>query len=84
MENCNCAPASCGCQDKLPAPSPEAGLHLAIAAIPMQCWETPYDQASALHQGTIFPSLDMPFFVTDNGAKLAAPNSKGGEKLAKP
>lgn len=76
MEHCNCAPASCGCQDKLPAPSPEAGLHLAIAAIPMQCWETPYDSATCLRQGTIFPCLDLPFFVTADGPKNSG--SKGG------
>ena len=45
-------------------------LPLAIATIPMQPWETPYDAATALKQGTIFPCLDKPFYVT------------GGEKHA--
>ena len=45
-------------------------LPLAIATVPMQPWETPYDAATALKQGTIFPCLDTPFYVT------------GGEKHA--
>lgn len=39
---------------------------LAIAAIPVQLWEQPYEPCQALKQGTIFPSLDMPFFATDH------------------
>ena len=39
-------------------------LPLAIATVPMQPWETPYDAATALKQGTIFPCLDKPFYVT--------------------
>ena len=38
-----------------------------IAAIPMQPWETPYDGQRALKQGTIFPSLDLPFYLTGGG-----------------
>ena len=45
-------------------------LPLAIATVPMQPWETPYDAATALKQGTIFPCLDKPCYVT------------GGEKHA--
>ena len=45
-------------------------LPLALATVPMQPWETPYDAATALKQGTIFPCLDKPFYVT------------GGEKHA--
>lgn len=37
---------------------------LAIATIPMQPWEEPYDLCKALKTGTIFPSLDLPFYVT--------------------
>jgi len=37
---------------------------LAIASIPLQPWEEPYDGCKALKQGTIFPSLDLPFYVT--------------------
>lgn len=68
MDDCNCrtAPSSCGCGDKLPAPG--AGLQLAIATIPMQLWETLYEPGKALKQGTVFPSLDLPFFVTGGGS----------------
>ena len=63
MNLCDCkpAPASCGCGDKLPAPGP--GLSLAIATVPMQPWETPYEPSKALKQGTVFPCLDLPFFL---------------------
>ena len=66
MSTCTCesAPASCGCGEKLPAPSPEAGLVMAMATVPRQCWETPYKPAVSLRQGTIFPCLDKPFFKT--------------------
>lgn len=72
MNLCSCdpkAPATdCTCGGKLPAPGP--GMQLAIATVPMQPWETPYEPAKALKQGTIFPCLDLPFFIT------------GGEKHA--
>lgn len=67
MTTCECAPVSCGCGEKLPAPSAEAGLVVAMATIPMQLWETPYDPATGLRQGTIFPCLDKPFYVTGGG-----------------
>ena len=51
----------CVCNEKLPSPGP--GLQLAIASVPMQPWETPYDGKKALKQGTIFPCLDLPFFA---------------------
>jgi hypothetical protein len=34
---------------------------LAMAYVPFQSWEKPYDTATALARGTIFPSLDKPF-----------------------
>lgn len=49
----------------MPVPGP--GLALAIATIPMQQWETPYEPKKGLQQGTIFPSLDLPFYVTGGG-----------------
>lgn len=67
MTTCDCAPASCGREEKLPVPSEEAGLTVAMATIPMQPWETPYDQAAGLRAGTIFPCLDKPFYVTGGG-----------------
>lgn len=42
-------------------------LPLAIATVPVQPWETPYDAATSLKQGTIFPCLDKPFYVTGGG-----------------
>lgn len=67
MNVCGCNPASteAGCECRLPSPGP--GLPLAIATVPMQPWETPYDSEKALKQGTIFPCLDLPFFVTGGG-----------------
>ncbi len=37
---------------------------LAIATVPSQPWEEPYAACEALKQGTIFPCLDLPFYVT--------------------
>lgn len=34
---------------------------LAMAYIPFQKWETPYEPEVGLSRGTIFPSLDKPF-----------------------
>lgn len=34
---------------------------VAMAYVPVQMWEKPYDTATALARGTIFPSLDKPF-----------------------
>lgn len=69
MTSCNCkaAPVSCGCGEKLPALSPEAGLMLAMGTVPMQPWEKPYPPETALKQGTVFPALDKPFYVTGGG-----------------
>ena len=66
MSSCICqsAPSSCGCGKKLPAPSSEAGLIIAMATVSMQLWETPYKPAISLKQGTIFPCLDKPFYKT--------------------
>lgn len=36
-------------------------LSLAMAFVPRQAWETPYQFDVALKRGTIFPSLDKPF-----------------------
>lgn len=57
-------------------------LHLAIASIPIQHWEPPYDSASALREGTIFPSLNLPFFVLDNSTKPTTPAPEGGGEHA--
>ena len=38
---------------------------LGMATIPIQKWETPYAPEKALHDGTIFPGLNLPFFAAD-------------------
>lgn len=35
---------------------------LAMASVPKQEWEEPYDYQTALEEGTLFPSLNLPFF----------------------
>lgn len=37
------------------------GWKLAMAYVPMQPWEEPFDPAKGLGSGTIFPSLFLPF-----------------------
>lgn len=51
-------------------------LPLAIAIIPLQRWETPYDPSRGLQQGTIFPCLDLPFFITSD--VITPIDGKGG------
>lgn len=66
MNLCECSKnADIVCDCKLPVPGP--GLNLAIATVPMQPWETPYEPARALKQGTVFPCLALPFFITGGG-----------------
>ena len=40
---------------------PLAGLPLAMAYVPWQCWCETYEPAEGWHRGTIFPELDLPF-----------------------
>ena len=40
-------------------------LSLAMAFVPYQSFETPYEPALAFSRGTIFPSLDKPFLGED-------------------
>ncbi|MDD3168744.1 MAG: spore coat associated protein CotJA [Eubacteriales bacterium] len=40
-----------------------AGLPLAMAYVPWQCWYETYKPAESLHRGTIFPELDLPFLA---------------------
>jgi len=41
---------------------PQDKCSLAMAYVPWQKWEKPYDDEKALERGTIFPSLDLPFY----------------------
>lgn len=40
-------------------------LVMAMATVPIQPWETPFAPDTALMKGTIFPCLNLPFFMTD-------------------
>lgn len=44
-----------------------AVLPLAIVTIPMQVWEQPYEPCKALKSGTVFPSLELPFYAKGGG-----------------
>lgn len=43
--------------------SGHGGAVIAMAKVPKQKWSEPYDLATALKQGTIFPELDKPFYM---------------------
>jgi hypothetical protein len=47
-------------------PLPSSKMVLAMAYVPDQMWETPYEVAEGLHRGTLFPSLDKPFLGGGN------------------
>ena len=38
--------------------------HLGIASVPIQEWNEVYDEEQAFRNGTIFPELNRPFYVT--------------------
>ena len=40
---------------------PLAGLPIAMAYVPWQCWGETYKPAEGWNRGTIFPELDLPF-----------------------
>ncbi|MFR3786915.1 spore coat associated protein CotJA [Agathobaculum desmolans] len=49
-------------EQTLPADSIDPRLlSLAMAFVPAQSFDTPYEPALALSRGTIFPALDKPF-----------------------
>jgi hypothetical protein len=52
-----------GIQDKMCACKPPmpSQMALAMAYVPVQCWETPYDVMTGVDRGTLFPGLDKPF-----------------------
>lgn len=71
--SCGCNPdcgnnkPSCGCNSNCDADSssyndPLAGMAPTIGYVPWQQWCKIYDLCKGLNQGTIFPSLDLPFF----------------------
>jgi len=40
---------------------PVDSMPLAMTYVPIQTWETLYNDTTALSRGTVFPSLDLPF-----------------------
>lgn len=53
------------CKNSRTCPQPEGKFPpetpVAMAYVPFQSWEKPYDMEAGLSRGTIFPSLDKPF-----------------------
>jgi len=56
----------CGCTDGKTLPT---SCTLAIASVPIQEMEELYPPEKALSEGTAFPSLNLPFFITDPSGK---------------
>ena len=52
------------------SPLPD-NLVIAMAYVPFQKWEKPYDVMTALARATIFPSLDKPF-IGEEAVRRAA------------
>lgn len=52
-------PSMDGRNPNIPTTCP--AMTVAMAYVPLQQWETPYDEMTGLSRGTIFPSLDKPF-----------------------
>ncbi len=52
--------------------------HLAIASIPLQKWESALSGEEALRTGTIFPSLNMPFYASEK-QDVPGTQSKAGD-----
>jgi len=50
--------------EKKAMPCPK--MVLAMAYVPDQMWETPYEVTEGIHRGTLFPSLDKPFLGGGN------------------
>lgn len=56
----------------------ETTSQLAIASIPIQQWNEVYDEEQAFTNGTIFPELNKPFYVTVQEKEL----DQGPKKFA--
>jgi hypothetical protein len=54
----------CGCTDDASSIQNDAlrGLPVGIGYVPWQQWECVYNPDEGLARGTIFPSLDLPFY----------------------
>lgn len=60
--SCNCNP--CNCVDNADSIQNDAlrGMPLGMGYVPWQHWECVYNVDEGLSKGTIFPSLDLPFY----------------------
>ncbi len=57
---------------------------IAIASVPMQTWEQPWDPERALQEGTVFPSLYKPFYITESmSGPQAMPQSEQEAQLTR-
>ena len=56
----------------------EKGKHLAITTVPVQTWNEVFDEQQAFKNGTIFPELNKPFYVTEEEKTEAAPEPEEG------
>ena len=54
--------------------------HLAIASVPVQKWDKVYDENKALRNGTIFPELNKPFFITVEADEPERKEQKGSKE----
>lgn len=52
-----------------PECEPQQRMALAMAYVPWQRWQQPYDYEKGLMVGTIFPDLDLPFLGYQGGMK---------------
>ncbi len=59
---------SCCCSSDRSGAARARPLSLAMTTVPIQPWEEPYDPCKALKTGTIFQSLNLPFYVTGGEA----------------
>ncbi len=55
---------------------------IAIATVPLQSWEQPWEPAKALKEGTVFPSLYKPFYIVEKmPSSQAMPQSEWESQL---
>lgn len=64
MQNSSCGCNNCNCVDDASSISNDAlrGMPVGMGYVPWQQWECVYNPAEGLARGTIFPSLDLPFY----------------------
>ncbi len=55
---------------------------IAIASVPIQEWEKPYELKEAFYHGSIFPQLHKPFYIEEQAQSPAEPLGEREQKLA--